>query len=82
MKLMWFHLMPYTELPEDFKEKHPSVQGNRIWNCLRLIEGLPDAAKMDSTPAGQNNTLWGYRGAVCRLLGRPGGSAMRQCGSA
>ena len=25
MKLMWFHLMPYTELPEDFKEKHPSV---------------------------------------------------------
>jgi hypothetical protein len=19
MKLMWFHLMPYTELPEDFK---------------------------------------------------------------
>jgi alkanesulfonate monooxygenase SsuD/methylene tetrahydromethanopterin reductase-like flavin-dependent oxidoreductase (luciferase family) len=25
MKLMWFHLMPYTELPEDFKDKHPSV---------------------------------------------------------
>ena len=25
MKLMWFHLMPYTELPEDFNEKHPSV---------------------------------------------------------
>ena len=25
MKLMWFHLMPYTELPEDFKTKHPSV---------------------------------------------------------
>ena len=25
MKLMWFHLMPYTELPEDFREKHPSV---------------------------------------------------------
>ena len=25
MKLMWFHLMPYTELPPDFKEKHPSV---------------------------------------------------------
>jgi alkanesulfonate monooxygenase SsuD/methylene tetrahydromethanopterin reductase-like flavin-dependent oxidoreductase (luciferase family) len=25
MKLCWFHLMPYTELPEDFKEKHPSV---------------------------------------------------------
>jgi len=25
MKLCWFHLMPYTELPEDFKEKHSSV---------------------------------------------------------
>ncbi len=25
MKLMWFHLMPYTELPPDFREKHPSV---------------------------------------------------------
>src|SRR5579883_1916430 len=25
MKSMWFHLMPYTELPEDFKQKHPSV---------------------------------------------------------
>ncbi len=25
MKLMWFHLMPYTELPPDFREKNPSV---------------------------------------------------------
>ncbi len=25
MKLCWFHLMPYTDLPEDFPEKHPSV---------------------------------------------------------
>ena len=25
MKFMWFHLMPYTEFPEDFREKHPSV---------------------------------------------------------
>ena len=25
MKLLWFHLMPYTELPEDFRQKHPSV---------------------------------------------------------
>ena len=25
MKLIWFHLMPYTELPDDFREKHPSV---------------------------------------------------------
>jgi alkanesulfonate monooxygenase SsuD/methylene tetrahydromethanopterin reductase-like flavin-dependent oxidoreductase (luciferase family) len=25
MKLMWFHLMPYTELPDDFRTTHPSV---------------------------------------------------------
>ena len=25
MKLLFFHLMPYTELPEDFREKNPSV---------------------------------------------------------
>ena len=25
MKFLWFHLMPYKELPEDFKERHPSV---------------------------------------------------------
>ena len=25
MKLLWFHLMPYTALPDDFREKHSSV---------------------------------------------------------
>jgi len=25
MRLMWFHLMPYTELPDDFRTQHPSV---------------------------------------------------------
>ena len=25
MKCMWFHLMPYTELPDDFRTQHPSV---------------------------------------------------------
>lgn len=25
MKLCWFHLMPYTDLPDDFREKHSSV---------------------------------------------------------
>jgi alkanesulfonate monooxygenase SsuD/methylene tetrahydromethanopterin reductase-like flavin-dependent oxidoreductase (luciferase family) len=25
MKFMWFHLMPYTDLPDDFRERHPSV---------------------------------------------------------
>ncbi len=25
MKHLWFHLMPYTDLPEDFRDKHPSI---------------------------------------------------------
>ena len=25
MKLMWFHLMPYTELPDNFRDANPSV---------------------------------------------------------
>jgi len=25
VKLLWFHLMPYTELPDYFRDKHPSV---------------------------------------------------------
>jgi alkanesulfonate monooxygenase SsuD/methylene tetrahydromethanopterin reductase-like flavin-dependent oxidoreductase (luciferase family) len=25
MKLLWFHLMPYLDLPDDFREKHNSV---------------------------------------------------------
>jgi alkanesulfonate monooxygenase SsuD/methylene tetrahydromethanopterin reductase-like flavin-dependent oxidoreductase (luciferase family) len=25
MKQLWFHLMPYTDLPEDFRDNHPSV---------------------------------------------------------
>ena len=25
MKLLWFHLMPYPDLPDDFQEKHDSV---------------------------------------------------------
>ncbi len=25
MKLLWFHLMPYTDLPEDFVERYGSV---------------------------------------------------------
>ena len=25
MKLMWFHLMPYTELPDDFRENNPGI---------------------------------------------------------
>ena len=28
MKLLWFHMMSYTDLPEDFMERHSSVCGS------------------------------------------------------
>jgi len=41
VKLLWFHLMPYTDLPEDFTEKHPSVWvdiDSRLFDPLRAHE--------------------------------------------
>lgn len=38
MKLMWFHLMPYTDLPADFAERHDSV-----W--VDIDKGLFDPVK-------------------------------------
>ena len=35
MKLMWFHLMPYTELPDDFNKKHPSVWSRHPFVAVR-----------------------------------------------
>ena len=35
MKLMWFHLMPYTELPDDFREKHPVGVGRHPFLAVR-----------------------------------------------
>jgi hypothetical protein len=29
MKLMWFHLTPYTELPDDFRDKNSSMAAQR-----------------------------------------------------
>ena len=37
MKLLWFHLMPYTELPDDFRERH-----NSVW--VDIDRGLLDPA--------------------------------------
>jgi alkanesulfonate monooxygenase SsuD/methylene tetrahydromethanopterin reductase-like flavin-dependent oxidoreductase (luciferase family) len=37
MKLMWFHLMPYTRLPEDFRQRH-----NSVW--VDIDSGLFDPA--------------------------------------
>jgi len=38
VKLLWFHLMPYTELPDDFRERNPSV-----W--VDIDSGLFDPAR-------------------------------------
>jgi len=38
LKLLWFHLMPYTDLPDDFAEKYPSV-----W--IDIDKGLFDPVK-------------------------------------
>jgi alkanesulfonate monooxygenase SsuD/methylene tetrahydromethanopterin reductase-like flavin-dependent oxidoreductase (luciferase family) len=38
MKFLWFHLMPYPDLPDDFKDKHESV-----W--VNIDPGLFDAER-------------------------------------
>jgi alkanesulfonate monooxygenase SsuD/methylene tetrahydromethanopterin reductase-like flavin-dependent oxidoreductase (luciferase family) len=64
MKLLWFHLMPYTELPDDFRDKHPSVwvaEEFAMIDCIsggRLIAGFPVGTPMDTCFAyGQNPSL-------------------------
>jgi pimeloyl-ACP methyl ester carboxylesterase len=61
MKLMWFHLMPCTELPEDFQEKNSSVwididpslfdpvRGHHMYNevVAPSLPGFPGAAGHD-----------------------------------
>jgi alkanesulfonate monooxygenase SsuD/methylene tetrahydromethanopterin reductase-like flavin-dependent oxidoreductase (luciferase family) len=56
MKLCWFHLMPYTDLPDDFRERHPSVwvdidsrlfdpvKGHRMYN--EFLDELEFAAEV------------------------------------
>lgn len=56
MKLCWFHLMPYKDLPDDFKERHPSVwvdidpqlfdprKGHRMYN--EFLDELEYAAEV------------------------------------
>jgi len=45
MKLLWFHLMPYPDLPEDFKEQHPSVWvdiDSRLFDPARAHQAYND----------------------------------------
>ena len=39
MKNLWFHLMPYKDLPDDFRDQHPSV-----W--VDIDAGLLDAKRV------------------------------------
>src|SRR5690348_7037429 len=57
MKLMWFHLMPYTKLPDNFRQQHNSVWvdiprslfdpeiGHRLYN--EFMDELEYAASLD-----------------------------------
>jgi hypothetical protein len=66
MKMMWFHLMPYTELPDDFRDKHPSVwvdihpslfdprKAHRIYNDFMASWSTPRSAA--STPSASTST--------------------------
>src|SRR5437588_37448 len=64
MKLMWFHLMPYTELPDDFRDKHPSVWvdiHSSLFDPKRahhMYNGFPVGTPMDTCFAyGQNPSM-------------------------
>ena len=46
MKHCWFHLMPYTELPENFKEKHESVWVNVDSKLFDPERAIPDRTVM------------------------------------
>ena len=61
MKVLWFHLMPYPDLPDDFKEKNPSV-----W--VTIDRNLFDAWYA----LGVGNVLEGYRNQQDQKLLRRG----------
>ena len=42
MKLMWFHLMPYTRLPDDFRQRHNSVWVDIDRSLFGSLEHFPD----------------------------------------
>ena len=59
MKQLWFHLMPYTDLPDDFKQQHPSVWvdiDSRLFDPAKahvmyndFLDELEHAAELAST---------------------------------
>ena len=51
MNLLWFHLMPYTDLPEDFREKHPSVWvdiDSRLFDPVRATHSTTTSSTSSS----------------------------------
>ena len=55
MKLCWFHLMPYRDLPQDFREKHDSVWvtiDSRLFDPVRAHQMYNDS--MDEHDGGSN----------------------------
>ena len=41
MKFHWFHLMPYSDLPDDFRQKHRSVWVDVDPQAVRPGQGPP-----------------------------------------
>ena len=39
VKVLWFHLMPYPQLPEDFRERYRSVWVDLDAGLLQLGDG-------------------------------------------
>ena len=67
MKVLWFHLMPYQELPENFKQKHNSVwvdidpklfdplKGHKLYN--EYIDELVYADQVASTVSASTSII-------------------------
>ena len=66
MKNLWFHLMPYKDLPDDFRETHPSVwvdidagllDAHRVHEHYNeFLDELEYAGEVDSTASAATNT--------------------------
>ena len=62
MKLMWFHLMPYTELPDDFNKKHPSVWVDIHSSLAKDVDSMVSVNYSSVHPRFQTIPLTRYQG--------------------
>ena len=86
VKLHSFHLMPYRDLPEDFRERYHSVY---IDIPPALFEPVPELeqtrARLLVPPMASRNLMWAARdggGRMCAVAGMPGLNRPSWLGSA